>query len=317
MVPDGGIWRSLPGLVVVSPAEADILVGRVHKLASVLVESGPSDVPQPSIEAIPPSMLPEIGPPPPPEVATVMADTAKGMLPELLAEARLGRMPQLNADDEVVIHVQARVTTNDVGALWAGLLERDDIHLRPGDVLWWSGRPLDDTDHGRRALRLPDRGFAAGRALHVHEGDDGVVIKAMVRMEEACLSIWANSTERIDGILAVICEVEPSAVVARTATSTGGEPPAAWAGPKGTSEAVALWEKQWPDQAVFALDCRTPREAAESIENHPRLELVLRELEFHAARVRRQGRPAPNMAAVRERLGMKLPPMVSMVAATP
>src|SRR5205823_2329860 len=101
--------RSLPGLVVLSPAEADTLVGRVHKLASVLVECGPSDAFQPNVEAIPPSMLPEIGPPPPPEVARVMVDTANGMLPELLAEARLGRMPQLNADDEVVVNVQARV----------------------------------------------------------------------------------------------------------------------------------------------------------------------------------------------------------------
>jgi hypothetical protein len=165
------------------------------------------------------------------------------------------------------------------------------------------------------ALRLPDRGFAAGRAFPAHEGD-GVLIKAMVRIDEGCLAIWANSGERIDGILAVICEVEPSAVVARMATSTGGEPPAPWADPKPTSgQAVGLWEQQWPDQVVFALDCRTPREAAESIESQPRLELVLRELEFHAAHVRRQGHPAPNMAAVRERLGMKLPPMVSMVAA--
>jgi len=113
------------------------------------------------------------------------------------------------------------------------------------------------------------------------------------------------------------CELEPSAVVARTAASAGGEAPAPWADPKGTSaQVVALWEQQWPDQEVFALDCRTPREAAESIESQPRLELVLRELEFHAARVRRQGRSAPNMAAVRERLGMKLPPMVSMLPAT-
>ena len=143
-----------------------------------------------------------------------------------------------------------------------------------------------------------------------------MLIKAMVRIEEGRLAIWANSRERIDGILAVIREGEPSAVVARMATSTGGEAPAPWADPKGTgAQAVALWEQQWPDQEVFALDSRTPREAAESIESHPRLELVLRELEFHAARVRRQGRPAPDMAAVRERLGMKLPPMVSMVAA--
>ncbi len=207
-------------MVVLSPAEADILVGRVHELASVLVECGPGDAPEPSVEAIPPSMLPGMGPPPPPEVATVMVDTANGMLPELLAEARLGRMPQLNADDEVPVDVQARVTA-------------------------------------------------------------------------------------------------ASAVVSRTATSTGGQPSAPWAGPKGSSaEAVALWEQQWPDQAAFALDGRTPREAVESIENHPRLELVLRELEFHAARVRRQGRPAPNMAAVRERLGMKLPPMLSMLPVT-
>ena len=100
------------------------------------------------------------------------------------------------------------------------------------------------------------------------------------------------------------------------ATSTGGEAPAPWADPKGTgAQAVALWEQQWPDQEVFALDCRTPREAAGSMENRAMLELVLRELEFHAARVRRQGRPAPHMAAVRERLGMKMPPTVSMVAA--
>jgi hypothetical protein len=200
-------------------------------------------------------MLPEMGPPPPPEVATVMVNTANGMLPELLAEARLGRMPQLNADDEVVVNVQARVTADDVGALWARLLEWDDIHLQPADELRWTGRPLD--------------------------------------------------------------ALEPSAVVSRRATSTGGQPSAPWAGPKGSSaEAVALWEQQWPDQAAFALDGRTPREAVESIENHPRLELVLRELEFHAARVRRHGRPAPNMAAVREQLGMKLPPMVSMLPVT-
>jgi hypothetical protein len=255
MVPDGGIWRSLPGLVVLSPAEADILVGRVHELASVLVECGSGDELQPSLEAIPPSMLPEMGPPPPPEVATVMVNTANGMLPELLAEARLGRMPQLNADDEVVVNVQARVTADDVGALWARLLEWDDIHLQPADELRWTGRPLD--------------------------------------------------------------ALEPSAVVSRRATSTGGQPSAPWAGPKGSSaEAVALWEQQWPDQAAFALDGRTPREAVESIENHPRLELVLRELEFHAARVRRHGRPAPNMAAVREQLGTKLPPMVSMLPVT-
>jgi hypothetical protein len=143
-----------------------------------------------------------------------------------------------------------------------------------------------------------------------------VLIEAMVRIEKGRLAIWANSRERIDGILAVLWEVEPSAVVARIAVSTGGEPPSPWVGPKENSaEAVALWEQQWPDQAVFALDCRTPQEAADSIENHPRLELVLRELEFQAARVRRQGRPAPNMAAVRECLGMKRPPMVSMLAA--
>jgi hypothetical protein len=166
------------------------------------------------------------------------------------------------------------------------------------------------------ALRLPDRGFAAGRALHAREGD-GLLIKAMVRLEGAWLAIWANSRERFDGILAVICEIEPSAVVVRTASCTGGAPPAPWADPRGTSaQAVALWEEQWLDQEVFALDCRTPREAAESIENQPRLELELRELEFHAARVRRQGRPAPDMAAIRELLGMKLPPMVSMVPAT-
>ncbi|MEA2587297.1 MAG: hypothetical protein QOH66_224 [Actinomycetota bacterium] len=312
MVPDGGIWRSLPGLVVLSPAEADILVGRVHRLASVLVECGPGDAARPSFEVIPPSMLPGMGPPPPPEVARVMADTANGMLPELLAEARLDRMSQLNADDEVVVHVQARVTADDGGALWASLMERDDIHLGPGDELLWSGRSLDATDRRRTALRLPDRGFVAGRATHAHEGD-GVLVKAMVRMEKGCLVIWANSMERVDGILAVIREIEPLAVVARSAASTGAAP-APWADPKGTSaQAAALWEQEWPDQAVFALDCRTPREAAESIDNQPRLELVLRELEFHAARVRRQGRPAPDMAAVRERLGMKLPPMASML----
>ena len=255
MVPDGGIWRSLPGLVVLSPAEADILVGRVNELASVVVECGPGDAPQLGVGAIPPSMLPEMGPPPPPEVARVLVDTANAMLPELLAEARLGRIPQVNADDEVVVNVRARVAADDAGALGTGFPEQDDIHLRPGDELRWTGYPLD--------------------------------------------------------------ALEPSAVVSRMATSTGGEPSAPWAGPKGTSaEAVALWEQQWPDQAAFALDGRTPREAAESIENHLRLELVLRELEFHAARVRRQGRPAPNMAAVRERLGMKLPPMVSMLPVT-
>jgi hypothetical protein len=291
-VPVGGIWRSLPGHVVLSPAEADRMLGRVHDVVGVTRKREPDVPSEPPAEAIPPRMLTDPGPPHPPHVVPLMLAAATGMLPELLAEARAHRPSRATGNDEVA-SVRARIDADDLGALWSGLLDRGDIHCQSCDELSWS------VDQGLESC---------------NEG--GESIGARVRLDDGCLTASAGSRDHLDDILAVMRHIEPSTLVAREAVSRAGAPPAPWASPAGvSSSAVARWVQRWPDEAAFELHCSTPREAADDIKTHPLLELLLRELEFHAAGVRREGRPAPDMAAVRERLGMALPPTLLTVAA--
>ena len=283
-----GLWRALPGFVALSPSEADILVARVHELAGVISERDPDVPSERPVETIPHSMWIEASPAPPAVVALV-ACTALEFLPEVLAESLAGRT-RLAIDDENV-QVRARITADDIGAIWTGLVERDDILCHRCDELWWLAR-LDSGDDGSASMQNT------------------------IRMDDGSLAISLASAGHLDRLLAAIGDIEPSAMVARKTTRCTSAPPAPWAAPSGVDDqAIALWEQQWPDEASFALHCCTPREAAESIDSQPQLELVLRELEFHAERVRREGRAAPDMTAVRERLGMERPPTVLTVAA--
>lgn len=300
MVPVGGMWRSLPGHVVLSPAEADTMLGRVNEVVGVMDKRDPDVPSDPAVEAIPPSLVTDPGPPHPPHVVMLMVATAGGMLPELLARARAGRSPHPFIGDPAE-RVRARVVVDDLGALWTGLLERDHITRPCCDELWWSTDP--DPVSGLRKEAM-------------HDLEDGDSVVATIRLDEGCLAVSVPLSGHLDDLLAVMREVEPSALVARQAISPPTDCPVSWAATSGvTAASVDLWELQWPDQAAFALHCCTPREAAQAIRTHPLLELLLRELEFHSARVRAEGRPAPDMAAVRERLDMTLPPTMLTVPA--
>jgi hypothetical protein len=282
MVSFDGLWRSLPGLVLLSPAEADTLLGRVHELAGVVAERDPEVAMERPVETIPHSMWIEAAPPPH-QISVLVNDTFVTLLPNLLAEALTASKPQPAVSDDAVA-VRALVTAGDLGALWGGLLERDDVHRHRCDELWWSS----DMDSGE---------------------DSANDIQATIRLDDGSLAISVGAKAHLDAALAVMREIEPSAMVVRQTTSPAGAPPAPWAAAHGvTAQAVALWERQWPDEAAFALHCYSPREAAGTNDSQPLVELMLRELEFHAARARAEGRPAPDMAVVRDGLGMALPP---------
>jgi hypothetical protein len=117
--------------------------------------------------------------------------------------------------------------------------------------------------------------------------------------------ILIDSRGSLEDAVGFIREVDPS-VVLGVATCAPVGAPAPWAQGEGIAAAdVARWEEEWPDQPAFARECLTPSQAWYCLDGHTLLELALRDLEFHAGRVRREGRPAPDMALLRERLHMR------------
>ena len=279
LVRDTGVWRVFPGFAVLSPRQADRFVGQVHRMVG-LTEAAEGGAAW-GAGIIPPSMLAEAGPAIPADLAELMLSMAWRALPDLLPDACAG------AEDARRGDVRALVAADDVPAIWAGLLERDDM-VPTDDELLWTGHPVSGADPARWSL------------------DDAVQpARAAARIDEDFLAIWADSEECLADLLAISQGLEPSARIARRAAGPGTGS-ALWASPSGPDdEALARWQQAWPEEALFSLGCRTPREAAGGVERRLLLELELRELEFWAARARRHGLPAPDMAAIRERLELK------------
>jgi hypothetical protein len=120
--------------------------------------------------------------------------------------------------------------------------------------------------------------------------------------------VSVNSRPRLDAVLALVREIDPGAAVVEEQSEVPGHT-AVWEKTLGgvSPDAVAAWERAWPDQPLRALDNLTPRRSATLPRQRPRLELVLRELEFHAAQARRAGYPIPDLAALRAILRMEGP----------
>src|SRR2546426_5506147 len=112
--------------------------------------------------------------------------------------------------------------------------------------------------------------------------------------------VSVNSRPRLDAVLALVREIDPGVAVVEEQGEVPGHT-AVWEKTLGrvSPDAVAAWERAWPDQPLRALDSLTPRRAARLPRQWLRLELGLRELEFHAAQARRAGYPIPDLAALR------------------
>jgi hypothetical protein len=90
--------------------------------------------------------------------------------------------------------------------------------------------------------------------------------------------------------------------------SGDGPPPAGKVPPEVEREIVlkikAEHYAKWPDEPLPALDGRTPREAARSEAGRRALDDLLRDMENHEERERRQGQPAHDFRKLRKTLGL-------------
>jgi hypothetical protein len=71
-----------------------------------------------------------------------------------------------------------------------------------------------------------------------------------------------------------------------------------------SQEAIDAWLGRWSSERIPALGRLTPRVAARRQDKRPRLEALLRELEYDADQLTRDGEPAPDIGRLRLELGM-------------
>ena len=304
MVPDEeGTWRSGGGLVVLSPMEGDELVGRILEMARGLPDASLARTLRKVPPNVPPALLAEQGTIARLDIGDLLSGILTGSLPELAAAARILRAPQLNSDDEPVEMVDATIPLGNVQGVRAALRRRSDMTPSPGGDLVWTGRVLG-SDQGKPLLTAP-----LGRGARPEPAREGeIVARALLRFSKGALMVSVNSRPRLDAVLALLREIDPGAAVVEEQGEVPGHT-AVWEKTLGgvSPDAVAAWERAWPDQPLRALDSLTPRRAARLPRQRLRLELVLRELEFHAAQARRAGYPIPNLAALRASLRMEGP----------
>lgn len=279
LVPDRGVWRLLKGVGELSPMDADSAMHALQELAGVTFAGGP-DPSGAEIPPIPPSLLIEVAPKPSPAVIGALVDVGRSALPILVGSRRSPPKPE-DATRPGEVLVWTRLAADDVPGLWAELAGRDDVHLSEG-TLWW---------------RDPDSFLFPWNEGFIWMNGDG-------------LAVVGTCTEALEILLAAIRASWPSAneVEERCPVYLGLH--AGWATPgepgpgEPAPEAVALWQERWCDVRLFDLFSLTPREASASDHHRWHLELVLRELEYHASRLRAKGRPVPDLVALRRTLGL-------------
>lgn len=305
MVCDDGIWRVGGGVVVLSPVEADGFVARALELAQEAVRRFPGyrdrardlrKLPR----DVPPSLLAELRVLEELRVGELLYLGAVSHLPELAASARIERSSQLNSDDEPTEHIEATIRPSNLTRMRAALRARPDIQPNGFGDLVWVGNRLK-ADPLRPTLRSPAPG--ALNAMHVEDGD--LVALATLKAEPGRLRASVNSRARFERLVALLESIDREVSVAEEWAEVPGRT-AVWERDEGgaTEEEVAAWEQAWPDIPLRDLGGLTPRRAASLPRVAPRLELALRELEFHAALARRAGYPVPDLTALRADLGM-------------
>jgi hypothetical protein len=309
LAPQDGIWRPGAGLVRLSPAEAHAFFARLLKEAERRIAE---DTPRgfrlpvdPAGISHPPSLLRAVAGPLDPEAGSILAGMLRELLPQAAAGVRLGLPPARNADDEPVEYIEARISVVDGAALRTSVELREDMRSAPGGVYWWQGRVVDQAEQRMRG--------ASG--MNQVRPTDGCpewpgqrLVRAVFRVEKETIGVSTNSRTRYEGFLQVVRELDPSAQVISEAIEVPCGTQFPWAPPAaGTPHgpgAVAAWAKAWPDAPLPALGGISPRRAVTAMGRHLGVELMLRDLEFHADVARAEGLPAPDIAMLRLAVGL-------------
>jgi hypothetical protein len=309
-----GTWRTASTLVPLRPTEAD----GVAELAEELMYHVASAASGKQIKGAPPrrwrdepaGVLAAQGDPVRSEVATFASQVLGSGMPQLLAmigELR-GRAPKLvNTDQDPLCLINAIVHVRDPRAAAERLSSHPDIRDQGDDLTWW-GRELDHLErastHAEVRSLLRERGEDPDA---IELGESQRWLRGRIKPLEDGLAVDVNSRERLERFLSLLRELGEQPVVSnQLLIDPAQDMPQVRAGQLlslgGSEESQAAWLAQFPDQPLPALDGRTPRQAARRPQDAPRLEALLRELEYDADVLVSRGMPAPDIGHLRQEL---------------
>jgi hypothetical protein len=199
---------------------------------------------------------------------------------------RAERVLLQNTDGEAMELIDAAVTVD--GDVTERLFARSDFgeeeNGEDGQLVWW-GEPVDDHSDEIERLVLGRLTPEPGR------------VKIRVRV---------NSRRRLKRLLLILKDIGAEPKIAEVSFS---EPSLdfAWGPVPGDGLTARQWAENWLDQTVAVLDFHTPRHAAEGggPADRPRLEGLLRQLEYQSCLpAERGGRPV-DTAWLRAELGLE------------
>ena len=307
LVPVDGIWRSTGNGIRLSPVEGDAVAEYVDEATGLgihLLSGVPHELlPEPGSMSVrfgraePYCVRWETGETPEAEFAEFASAVTAGLITSLASQVwrkRAGPLRLENTDGDPMLLIDATITVR--GDVTGRLLAHPDFveeeDGEDGEIVWWGERvePLAPDDEAER--------WVLGR----------------VTPAEGRLRVLVNSQRRLRRLMRILAAigVEPQVIEERRA-----EPSLdfAWGPVPDNGDDTAdegaharEWEANWLDQAVAALNFRTPRQAAQGdAADALRVEALLRQLEYQAGLATARGQRGVDVAWLRAELGRQLP----------
>jgi len=301
LMPVDGIWRSSGNGVWLSPVEGDAVTEYADQAAQLgiqLISGVPRDqLPQPGRvrfgRAEPYCVRWETGETPDADFAEFASAVMTGLVTRLVPRVWWKRSVPVqltNTDGDPMLLIDATITVS--GDVTGRLLAHPDFAEEEdgddGQIVWW-GERVD--------LLAPDDKAERWVLGRVTPGEERIRVRV-------------NSQRRLDRLVRILAELgaEP-----RVTEQKRAEPSLdfAW-GPvpdsgddHGGASPAREWEKSWLDQAVAALNFRTPRQAAAGADAVDvfRVEALLRQLEYQAGLAATRGQREIDVALLRAELG--------------
>ena len=301
LVPVDGIWRSTGNGTWLGPVEGDAVAeyaDQAAQLAIQLISGAPRDqLPEPGPvrfgQAEPYCVRWDADETPEPEFAQFASAVMTGLVTRLASRVWWKRAVPLrltNTDGDPMLLIDATIAVG--GDLTGRLLSRPDFAKEEdgedGQIVWWGERVdlLASDDEAER--------WVLGR----------------VTPGEGQIRVRVNSQRRLARLVRILAalEAEPRVTEEKRAEPSldfawGPVPDSSDDG--GGASLAREWEKSWLDQAVAALNFRTPRQAAaggDAVDVF-RVEALLRQLEYQAALAEARDQRGIDVAWLRAELG--------------
>jgi hypothetical protein len=304
LVPVDGIWRGTGAGIWLSPVEGDAVAECAYRAAEyeiMAMTDVPRDrLPEPGAirfgQAEPYCVRWEAGEDEEPEFTDFAGIVSAAWLTTLVSQVWLKRAKPIamtNTDDDPMLIIDATVAVSgDVARLLLGHSEfAEDDEGEDGQFVWWGARVGE-----LGGLLGPDDEAERWVLGHLMPGDGQVRVRV-------------NSRRRLDRLMRILAtlgvkprvteekHVEPSLDFAWGPVPDGGVGGGAHSGRE--------WEESWLDQAVAALDFRTPWQAAASgAVGMFRVEALLRQLEYQSGLAAARGEQGIDVAWLRAELGL-------------